>query len=91
MNSNEIRELTINLEDEYLQDGKVFLNPDITANGLFKELRKTRIIKEICGVLNYNYTSIPIATLNIGILRKYDYIGVSNFLEKVTEANRTNE
>lgn len=84
INKNDIKELTINLKDEYLENGKIFLDPAIKTNGLFKELKKTRIIKDICGILNYNYVNVPIATLNMGILRKYDNIGVSNYLDKIS-------
>lgn len=84
INKNDIKELTINLKDEYLENGKIFLDPAIKTNGLVKELKKTRIIKDICGILNYNYVNVPIATLNMGILRKYDNIGVSNYLDKIS-------
>lgn len=84
INKNDIKELTINLKDEYLESGKIFLDPAIKTNGLFKELKRTRIIKDVCGMLNYNYVNVPIATLNMGILRKYDNIGVSNYLDKIS-------
>ena len=84
INKNDIKELTINLKDEYLENGKILLDPAIKTNGLFKELKKTRIIKDVCGMLNYNYVNVPIATLNMGILRKYDNIGVSNYLDKIS-------
>ena len=84
INKNDIKELTINLKDEYLENGKIFLDPAIKTNGLFKELKRTRIIKDVCGMLNYNYVNVPIATLNMGILRKYDNIGVSNYLDKIS-------
>lgn len=79
------KDLTIDLQDEYLENGKVFLDPFIKKNSALKDLRKTRIIREICGVLNYNYVDIPIAVLNMGILRKYDNTGVTNHLSKINQ------
>lgn len=83
INNKERHDLTINLEDVYLDDGRVFLDPVVKKDGILKELKKKRIIKDICGVINYNYTDIPIAILNMGILRKYDNAGVNNHLQKV--------
>lgn len=83
INNKERHDLTINLEDVYLDDGRVFLDPVVKKDGILKELKKKRIIKDICGVINYNYIDIPIATLNMGILRKYDNAGVNNHLQKV--------
>ena len=83
INNKERHDLTINLEDVYLDDGRVFLDPVVKKDGILKELKKKRIIKDICGVINYNYMDIPIATLNMGILRKYDNMGVNNYLQKV--------
>lgn len=83
-NKNEEYDLTINLEDAFINDGHVFLDPKVKNNGVLKELKKKRIIKDICGVINYQYVDIPIATLNMGILRKYDNEGVNKHLIKVT-------
>ena len=82
-NSTECHDITLNLEDTYLDDGKVFLDPFIKNNGLLKQLKKKRIIREICGCMNYNYVDIPVAILNMGILRQYDYDGVNKHIEKV--------
>lgn len=82
-NSTESHEITLDLKDIYLDDGKVFLDPEIKNNGILKELKKTRIIREICGFINHNYIDIPIAILNIGILRKFDANGVRKHLKKV--------
>ena len=46
-NNKESHDITINLEDTYLDKGKVFLDPFIKNNGLMKVLRKNRIIKDI--------------------------------------------
>ena len=83
INNKERHDLTINLEDVYLDDGRVFLDPVVKKDGILKKLKKKRIIKDICGVINYNYKDIPIAILNMGILRKYDNAGVNNHLQKV--------
>ena len=33
--------------------------------------------------MNYNYVDIPVAILNMGILRQYDFDGVNKHIEKV--------
>ena len=83
INKEEKHELTINLEDVYIDNGRVFLNPIVKKNGLLKELKKKRIIKDICGSINYNYIDIPIAVLNMGILRKFDNYGVNKYLQRI--------
>ncbi len=82
-NKSEEHNLTLDLKDEYLEQGRVFLDPLIKNNGVLKELIKARIIKEVCCFINYNYVDIPVATLNIGILRKYDNDGVEKHLSIV--------
>lgn len=82
-NKNEEHDLTINLEDAFINDGHVFLDPKVKNNGVLKELKKKRIIKDICGVINYQYVDIPIASLNMGVLRKYDNEGVNKHLLKI--------
>ena len=84
---NNEHDLTINLEDTFIDNGHVFLDPKVKTNGALKELKKKRIIKEICGILNYQYVDIPIAILNMGILRKYDNDGVEKHLFKVTSGD----
>lgn len=83
-NKDEEHDLTINLDDTFLDSGHVFLDPTIKTNGILKEIKKKKIIKEICGFLNYQYVDIPIAILNMGILRKYDNAGVDKHFLKVT-------
>lgn len=90
-NKNEEHNLTLDLKDEYLEQGRVFLDPLIKNNGVLKELIKLRIIREVCSVINYNYVDIPIATLNIGILRKYDNDGVEKHFEIVNGYGGNNE
>lgn len=80
-NRKEIKEITIDLDDAYLKDGHIFLNPEVKDNGIFKALKKSRIIREIDGTLCYDYTMIPIALTNNGILKTYDYSGVLNYLD----------
>lgn len=82
-NQKECHDITLDLPDAYLEDGKVFIDPFTKNNGLLKQLKKSRIIKQICGVYTYNYVDIPIAILNMGILRKYDNDGVNEHLNKV--------
>lgn len=71
-----------------MDNGKVFLDPVIKNNGLLKQLKKKRIIRDVCGCINYNYIDIPIAILNMGILRQYDYVGVNNHMEKVSRCEK---
>ena len=80
-NKNNTKEITIDLIDCYLDYGHVFLDPNSKDNGILNVLKKARIIKNVSGMTYYNYLSIPIAQLNMGILKKYDYIGVSNIKE----------
>lgn len=82
-NNNESHDITINLPDIYLDYGKVFLDPAVVNNGVLNILKKKKIVKDICSTINYNYVNIPIATLNLGILCNYDYIGVQNYVHKV--------
>lgn len=74
----------MDLPDAYIDNGKVFIDPYFKSNSLLKQLKKNRIIKEVCGVYNYNYVDIPMAKLNMGILRKYDNSGVNKHLKKVS-------
>lgn len=84
-NHVECHDITLNLTDVYLDKGKVILDPFINKNGLLKVLKKNRIIKEICGTINYNYVDVPVAILNMGILRTYDYDGVNKHLERISK------
>ena len=77
-------EITIDLNDAYLDKGHVFLDPEIKENGILKALKKSRILRQIDGTLCYNYKLIPIALLNNGILRTYDYSGVLEHMEIIT-------
>lgn len=81
-NQKESHDLTLNLKDVYLEDSKVFLDPFIQKNNLLKDLKKSKIIKEVNQIINYNYIDIPVATLNMGILRRYDSIGVNNYIKR---------
>ena len=54
-----------------------------------KQLKQTRIIKDICGVINYNYVDVPIAILNMGILRTYDHNGVNKHPNEVKNYEQT--
>lgn len=82
--NKESHDITLDLKDTYLDNAnKVFLDPFIMSNGLYKQLKKTRIIREICGSTNYNYVEVPIAILNLGILRQYDANGLKKHVEKV--------
>ena len=82
-NASESHDITLDLEDAYIDAGKVILDPAIKNNGLLKMLRKCRIIKDVVGYVNYNYIELPVAILNMGILKRYDYDGVMKHFEKV--------
>lgn len=81
-NKSESHEITINLEDSYIDDGKVFLDPFILKNGFIHVLKKYRIIKDITGMGFYNYIEVPIAKLNMGKLREFDNYGVKKHLSE---------
>lgn len=82
---NNNKEMTIDLNDVYLDSGRIFLDPDVKDNGILKALKKARIIKNITGVSYYNYLVVPIAIVNMGILRQYDYKGVIEHLDIVSK------
>ena len=79
-NKKSIKEIIIDLNDAYLDNGHLFLDPETKDNGILQVLRKARIIRCITGISYYNYISVPIALVNMGILRKYDYKGTSEYL-----------
>lgn len=83
-NKNQEIEVTTDLSDAYLDKGHVFLDPDVKDNGILKALKKSRILKQIDGTLCYDYKLIPVALLNNGILRSYDYSGVLEHLETIS-------
>lgn len=82
-NKNEGHDITIDVNDAFIDDGCVFLNPAIEHNGVLKELKKYRIIKEFVGVYNYNYIDLPVAKLNMGILRKFDLKGIEKHFDVI--------
>lgn len=82
-NKNTLKEITIDLPDLYLEKGHIFLNPDVKDNGILQLLKKTRIIRNITGISYYNYISIPVALINMGIIRKYDFKGTTEYLNNI--------
>ena len=50
-----------------------------------KVLKKTRIIKSVCGITNYGYVPVPVAKVNMGILKQYDFNGVMKHLENISK------
>jgi len=80
INKTECHDITVDLNDTFLEDGKVFLDPFIVQNGLIKILIKNRIIRDVTSI-SYNYVEIPIAKVNIGILKQYDKNGVYKYLD----------
>ena len=81
----ESHDITLNIDNVCLDKNKVCLDPSIKDNGLLKQLKKNRIIKEICGFINYNNKDIPIAIINTGILKQYDYHGIMEYQNKVLQ------
>ena len=81
----ESHDITLNIDNVCLDKNKVCLDPSIKDNGLLKQLKKNRIIKEICGFINYNNKDILIAIINTGILKQYDYHGIMEYQNKVLQ------
>ena len=80
-NKTEGHDITVDVKDLFIDDGSVFLDPAIEKNGVLKELKRYRVIKEFVGIINYNYVDLPVVKLNIGILRKFDLNGVNKHLD----------
>ena len=80
-NKSESHDLTMDLKDSYIEDDKVFLDPFVVKSGFINVLKKTRIIRCITSISYYNYVEVPVAKINMGILRKYDKNGVENYLD----------
>ena len=83
INNTTSKQITIDLSDAYLEKGHLFLDPTTKDNGLLQRLKKERIIRTITGLTNYNYNLIPVALVNMGILKKYDNRGVVEHLNIV--------
>ena len=83
-NKTECHDITLNLDDVYLIDGKVLLDPFIEKIGLIKVLIKNRIIRDVTSI-NYDYIDIPTAKVNMGILKQYDRKGVYEYLNNKEE------
>lgn len=81
-NKKESHDITFDLKDCYVKKEDILLDPVVTQNGLLKILKKKRIIKAIKGITYYGYVGIPVAQVNMGILKQYDYVGVMEHLEK---------
>lgn len=84
-NKKEAHDITFDLKDCYAQKEDILLDPVVTQNGLLKILKKNRIIRRIKGLTNYGYVAIPIAQVNMGILKQYDYDGVMKHLDEISK------
>jgi hypothetical protein len=84
-NKTECHDITLDLKDAYLENGHILLDPIVTRNGLMKILKKTRIIRSVCGLMNYGYVPVPVAKVNMGILKQYDLNGVTKHLETISK------
>lgn len=78
-------ELTDYIPDLMLADFNVAFTPECINLGIIPALKKNRIIKKINSTLLYNDREYLIATVNIGILRKYDLIGVLHFYDNLND------
>ena len=78
INKPEIIELTINT-DIKVYEGNILLDPAIFNLGIDKILKKAKIIRNLI----ISIGDIPMASLNTGILRKYDARGLKIHLEMV--------
>lgn len=87
-NKNESHDFTLNLDDAYIEEGKVFLDPIVLKDGFINILKKNRIIREVTGIEYYNYVEIPIAKINMGILREFDNYGVKKHLSERMDTYR---
>lgn len=83
INNTISKQITIDLPDAYLEQRHLFLDPQTKDNGLLQSLKKARIIRTITGLTNYNYALIPVALVNMGILKKYDNRGVVEHLNMI--------
>lgn len=79
---NDKKNITLDLKKIYLTSDKVAINPEIVKNNLFHLLIKEKIIKNIVSSINYKGSEIPICSINLGILRKYDLVGVNKYLKR---------
>ena len=84
-NKTESHDITLNLNDVFLEKGKILIDPFLEKNGLLSVLLKDRIIKDII-YITYNYMDIPVAKLNMGVLKQYDKYGVLKYLEDREES-----
>lgn len=87
-NKTESHDITVNIGETFLDDGKVLLDPFILKNGFIKVLKKYRIIREITGITMFGNVEIPIAKLNMGKLREFDNCGVKKYLNERTDVYR---
>lgn len=79
-NRTESHDITINLKDAYLDEDKIFLDPYVVKSNLINALKKSRVIRCITGISYYKNLEIPVAQVNMGILRSYDKFGVKNYI-----------
>lgn len=77
-NKKEVIELTLNLKDALLGGDLVAIDPDI-ADSIVRLFKKKRIVRKVISVVDYDNRFAPIVKLNLGILKTYDYIGVSRY------------
>lgn len=79
-NNNENYDITTNLENIYLKEGSIFLNPIIIEKNIFNALKKSRVIKELVDTITKDNQVVGIAKINLGIIKKYDSQGLRKHL-----------
>ena len=84
-NDKESRDITVDIPDSFISNDMALLDPVVLNNGLFKTLKKARIIRWLTDYTELNSVPIPIVKININILKLYDYNGVYNHLNKIQE------
>ena len=66
----------------YMEKNEIVIDPILIHNGLFHILIKEKIINDIAGEIDFKGTILPICTLNMNVLRKYDFAGVNIFMKR---------
>ena len=81
-NNGEINDITINMKNIYIKRDYIIINPKAIDNNLFHILISNKIIDNIISSVDYNGRIVPVCSLNMGVLRKYDFAGVNKYLSR---------
>lgn len=81
-NKNDHIEISTNKPNYYIKYAECFIDINIRDTGLITILKKNKIINNISTYVSDDQDVIfPIAKLNMGILRKYDYAGTIRYMK----------